>query len=552
MVDPIPHNELERLQREFWSTRPVTSPTQTDVFEWMLAVNARKSGATRDSVSTVGAPPSFERLERLPARAFVAVALRCAHRVGPLLRGDGDLDRVIERVLQIVRTVAESPALGIESGPMEKRQASAEAARKSIRDCGSAASRLRDVQQQTMSLAESEVIRAFVAALQVASNVGRALTLVDDEYECVGLAADSLESAWENVNDCLIHTWNAHTVAGPTVEREEIAVDLHRLNERLEKGHVAHTTPVDQSFFQGILLEGCSDDPMCKSPVRISGLSFPDSHGSDSFVYHYTSWAVATSHLIPEGRLRFNPRSLVNDPLEARISPSLSLSHAYASLLRAPKSDNRMSLSAWRDFSSSFTRSVTAAKILCFSMDHPDASQAGAPPHLRRGFGRMRMWHHYGDGHSGVCLVFDRGTLDALIRRRLGKRYYIHGGPVLYTEHVTALLGAPEADEPMSIESTIDRHSELVFFRKSEDWGTEQEYRWVLTPRTDAFIQDWEFVEIRGALRGVILGMNASEGSANTLRPFTRTMKVPLFQVALEDHAADEQSRVDVKLRRLE
>jgi Protein of unknown function (DUF2971) len=34
---------------------------------------------------------------------------------------------------------------------------------------------------------------------------------------------------------------------------------------------------------------------------------------------------------------------------------------------------------------------------------------------------RPRMWEQYGDNHTGACLLFDRGRLEASLRNEVGE-----------------------------------------------------------------------------------------------------------------------------------
>jgi hypothetical protein len=129
------------------------------------------------------------------------------------------------------------------------------------------------------------------------------------------------------------------------------------------------------------------------------------------------------------------------------------------------------------------------AHLLALTVDAPDY-----PIHAEdfaKGWARARMWEQYGENHQGICLIFDR---DSLVRhlthdldRQLGFGPYHRN--VEYDEMGSAALQATNlqpAEWPQSIagdlvEKYIEDHFDELFFKKTLDWQTEYEYRFVTT-----------------------------------------------------------------------
>jgi len=131
---------------------------------------------------------------------------------------------------------------------------------------------------------------------------------------------------------------------------------------------------------------------------------------SDKYVYHYTRLDTALNYILKNGTLKLNSFSNVNDPKEnkswniaTRVRLDLNLEFKDYDALSG-------------QISSTLKRNV---KVACFSKDRKEAENKWQPEALLdRGFARPSMWHHYGDAHEGMCLMFDREKLDKTLKKQ--------------------------------------------------------------------------------------------------------------------------------------
>lgn len=93
----------------------------------------------------------------------------------------------------------------------------------------------------------------------------------------------------------------------------------------------------------------------------------------------------------------------------------------------------------------------------------------------RMGFDIPAMWGHYAQHGNGVCLVFDKNILLSYLKEEKHQRHLVYDN-VEYTK-----------DYPSEITYNTDANNNLIafgedeekdyFFRKTEDWSYEQEFR---------------------------------------------------------------------------
>jgi len=131
------------------------------------------------------------------------------------------------------------------------------------------------------------------------------------------------------------------------------------------------------------------------------------------------------------------------------------------------------------------------------------------------------MWQDYADRHRGACIVFDALALCRAIQDAAGEAQ-LHSGDVEYVSDWSA--GVPEIALPLvnpysrSAFNTVvdqkikDRHRDL-FFRKNDDWATENEHRFVVVDDRKELLAD-----IREALVGVAIGMDFPPQEASVLQ----------------------------------
>ena len=84
-------------------------------------------------------------------------------------------------------------------------------------------------------------------------------------------------------------------------------------------------------------------------------------------------------------------------------------------------------------------------RVLAFSRD------AGDGVRLRDhafdcSWARPRMWEQYGDNHTGACLLFDRGRLEATLMNDVGEERLYVGGVTYHREGIAASPGQHMTD----------------------------------------------------------------------------------------------------------
>lgn len=244
---------------------------------------------------------------------------------------------------------------------------------------------------------------------------------------------------------------------------------------------------------------------MNDDPCLTRDLSYPD-----KYVYHYTKLETALEHILPSMTIRLGLLEKVNDPKESKpwsfqihegISQNETLKHLDLHLE-----------------ASSLAKSKTL--VLCCSADDPELNLGKGDYWFRRGFGHLRMWAQYADNSRGVCLVLDRELLHEAIRTEVGDEGLYHGR-VAYRNRIGPIKGESDLAYPFilqyaeiekkgfkaAVDEHVHRFYEYIFLLKGSDWRDETEYRWVFRGETN----EPRFVDINGALRAVIIGMECPE-----------------------------------------
>lgn len=154
--------------------------------------------------------------------------------------------------------------------------------------------------------------------------------------------------------------------------------------------------------------------------------------GTEKLLFHYTSFNSAIK-IIESGKLLYSKLSKLNDPLESHRSI-----YYYDS-----------------------------SKIEIIQNEISKYHQIGLTKDTvrRRGFDINAMWGHYADKGNGVCLVFDKNQLEGQL-----KKNYVFHKEIQYSY-----------DNSITVEEDVSKyfkeHIDDIFFKKTESWSYEQEYR---------------------------------------------------------------------------
>jgi hypothetical protein len=228
-------------------------------------------------------------------------------------------------------------------------------------------------------------------------------------------------------------------------------------------------------------------------------------------LFHYTKREIAIEYILPTQLIRLSAFADTNDPVEVKeigfpIRNFLDVPNNINKLQRIQDEANRIRTQEW--------------KLLCLTMHHPDYEEPRPgmlfTGHFLRGFCRSRMWAQYADRNTGVCLVFDGIQLDQSIKDTLGAKSKIFSGPVRYQDgwdkeslrevenFFLRYNKIGNSDFSTWLRSHFLRCYEVFFLRKSRDWETEFEYRWLVHNET----RGPEYVPISTSLRSVIVGVD--------------------------------------------
>lgn len=99
----------------------------------------------------------------------------------------------------------------------------------------------------------------------------------------------------------------------------------------------------------------------------------------------------------------------------------------------------------------------------------------------RLGFDIPAMWGHYADRGQGVCLVFDKEQLLSCLSQDM------YQGSIQYGKY----RGVIQCDDA-NVVRFFKKHHKSLFFKKTQDWRYEQEYR--IVARTEKSAEDYLFL----------------------------------------------------------
>lgn len=192
-----------------------------------------------------------------------------------------------------------------------------------------------------------------------------------------------------------------------------------------------------------------------------------------TMLYHYTSMCRAVQ-IIGSGNLRFSQLNRVND-----------INERYRMVYGNPDS-----------VSAQIKDELEHYRQLSLSIDGK-----------RPGYAIPAMWGHYGDSGQGVCLAFDeRALLDKLPAKTPNHRVIYKGE--YYSDPDNSII----FDKTTNIKAFFEDNINKIFFKKTNDWRYEQEYR--IISRADDKNQPC-YVPIKDALRAIIIFMPKDTSDSN-------------------------------------
>jgi len=203
------------------------------------------------------------------------------------------------------------------------------------------------------------------------------------------------------------------------------------------------------------------------------------------YLFHYTN-RLGFDGILSAHRLRLSPYEKMRDPLENHRWRFTFFGGSGpvddAAIVREAEAQDTFEQMA-------NDRIKKGCHLLSLTAD-AEPSPGSEHEFFHRGWARARLWEQYAERHRGMCLVFDRERLtrcfaeSALARSGSGGLYH---RPVTYSDNG---LRKPIVDknaleaEPGYFDRYIATHHEALFFRKTLDWETEHEYRFVVVSQT--------------------------------------------------------------------
>lgn len=241
---------------------------------------------------------------------------------------------------------------------------------------------------------------------------------------------------------------------------------------------------------------------------------------------HYTKKDIALEKILFEKKIRLGLLGLTNDPKESKWSPmAIMPPQGYRlkpeELDQVVKESERVSKEEW--------------KVLCMSQHLPkrkyrEDMKNVVMSNFRHGYSRPRMWAHYAENHSGVCLIFDGKKLHENIDHELRDNHKIFHGAVTYKNYGAFVTEFIEYSDVIKyglsdgIRMHYYKHYEHYFLSKYPDWKNETEFRWLVHSPTN----QPEHVNIEGALKAVVLGSDFPKVYETTMIDLCKKLDVSI------------------------
>ena len=232
----------------------------------------------------------------------------------------------------------------------------------------------------------------------------------------------------------------------------------------------------------------------------------------DKYLYHYTTPSKFAS-ILDSGEIWLTQYEKTKDPREYG-RWEWNVQHA-----------------ASVKFEKDVRRSI---KLACFARDNPHA-EYNSPDFffLYRGWARARMWSQYADDQSGACLIFDRSLLTRAMASHADARGLpTYKGNVTYEDSriPTGALTYPSVESQSNLieaeRRLIAERWEQLFLRKTGDWATENEYRYLMVSDEDV-----EKVKYGNALVGIVIGPDFPASELSVIAHRLNSLHLPHVQV---------------------
>lgn len=250
---------------------------------------------------------------------------------------------------------------------------------------------------------------------------------------------------------------------------------------------------------------------------------------------HYTTYEKALI-ILNNGTLKVGTVSNVNDPRESKQWP-------FKCYCLDQKSE-QIFKPDWFNEVSNFIKDRT--HIICFTQNSKNYVRNDPPSGIIGSnitgisFANLRMWAQYGDNHKGICLLFDRESLNSTIRQVFANEY-VFNRPIQYLN--STIQSNPILENAFSLyfedmlrmgvdrylTQHISKNFNGIFFTKSTEWSTEDEYRWVVFTKQKS--NKDIFFPIKTSIRAIILGNDFVTEYQDKLIDISNDLNIPLFKI---------------------
>ncbi len=215
-------------------------------------------------------------------------------------------------------------------------------------------------------------------------------------------------------------------------------------------------------------------------------------------VCHYTSRDTALEYILHNKEILLGNLNETNDPKETKLRTFQFISvpgnrfdvagnvHAYGNL-----------------------KDIKVLSTCCHN--HPSQeimNRQNDSEDYKYGVSRSPMWAHYADRHKGVCIIFDGNALDENIRKKVevnggNLQTDICRGFVMYDFEASFAPSQGNNDDVYSLMQNYESN----FLRKSPEWKSEHEFRWLVVGNHSTKL----LVSIENAIKAVIVGVDFHE-----------------------------------------
>ena len=235
---------------------------------------------------------------------------------------------------------------------------------------------------------------------------------------------------------------------------------------------------------------------------------------SDEYVAHYTSLDTVVKYIIPTNKIRISSFEVLNDPYETVfdwLEKGLNISE-----ITFEENDQN-------DLEFQKIKENIKKNIKIFSTTTFDEKNKNTADISNDIYCRPRMWAQYGDNHEGVCLIFDKKELH--IEFESSRKVAVIADKVEYNNFISLIENSVTieptklkslSNDPYKLYEQLNNNQQLTsrFFRKHNDWESENEYRWLVYSEDES-----EFdLDFKKSLKAIVFGSKVNDRYFRTLK----------------------------------